>query len=286
MALSSHMLARMIGVTVLANPSTDEVRRERCLINEQVSVGLLRNTAHGEQCAEALITEKIEDTAFQSAIDYAVIASATAFPHLRRPNASAGEPLWVGLSADSIVGDLLDLVRNVFNNCTPVQRADAQHHRPEPPFVSGQHSTRSLDILRRAKDVIKRDFCSPLTVEHIAKQAGTNRTDLSIIFRDQLDCSVIRHLTQVRMSVAASQLSLTTKPINSIAWDVGYRNNASFSRAFTAMFGSCPRLFRRDHRLSSNDACRRAEKERSIFRPPSTYTDKGPRLLQSAVAIG
>lgn len=54
-----------------------------------------------------------------------------------------------------------------------------------------------------------------------------------------------RTFSEIRLTMAASLIAESNETICDIAWKVGYRNNAAFSRAFTARYGVCPRLYRR-----------------------------------------
>ncbi|WP_420826873.1 helix-turn-helix transcriptional regulator [Novosphingobium taihuense] len=109
----------------------------------------------------------------------------------------------------------------------------------------GSIPQKQKEILCRALRFIDCEFGRALTLSDIARQSGTNRTYLAQIFRSVLGASVHQILTNVRMLAASRWLIETDMTITQISWEAGYRNNSSFSRAFSIVFGMCPRTYRR-----------------------------------------
>jgi transcriptional regulator GlxA family with amidase domain len=54
------------------------------------------------------------------------------------------------------------------------------------------------------------------------------------------------YLTEVRLRRAAGYLTTTTKSVRQIAHLTGYSNEASFSKAFSRMFGRPPGQYRHE----------------------------------------
>ncbi|SEG83309.1 AraC-type DNA-binding protein [Actinacidiphila yanglinensis] len=84
----------------------------------------------------------------------------------------------------------------------------------------------------------------PWTVESMARVAHLSRSSLGERFRRELGRSPAQLLREVRMRHARALLVATTRPIEQIAFTVGYGSAAAFSRAFSAQHGSSPQAWR------------------------------------------
>lgn len=119
-------------------------------------------------------------------------------------------------------------------------------------FAAGEVLTASAGVLsladcRRvaaARQFIDENWTEPLTLSHIARRCGLNRSKLSLGFRAMFQCSVSEALADRRLSEARRQLISTDLPVGLIGYRSGYQNNASFSRAFCRRYGVPPSDFR------------------------------------------
>ena len=64
------------------------------------------------------------------------------------------------------------------------------------------------------------------------------------LFREETRHSPHEYIILMRMDRAKYVLKTTTIPIKTIAYEVGYRSESSFSGAFTERIGISPRKFR------------------------------------------
>ena len=84
----------------------------------------------------------------------------------------------------------------------------------------------------------------PWTLAQLAKAVGLSRTSLVARFRDAVGEPPMTHLTRLRLSGGAGYLSSTSRTIGDIARELGYDNEASFSKAFKRTYGRSPGTFR------------------------------------------
>lgn len=82
------------------------------------------------------------------------------------------------------------------------------------------------------------------TVESMARVAHLSRSSLGERFRRELGRSPAQVLREVRMRHARELLAGTNRPIEQIAFAVGYGSAAAFSRAFSAYHSSSPQVWR------------------------------------------
>ncbi|MEO8668053.1 MAG: AraC family transcriptional regulator [Bauldia sp.] len=83
------------------------------------------------------------------------------------------------------------------------------------------------------------------TIEELAKQVGLSRSVLAERFMDLVGIPPMHYLAKWRMQVASGLLSSGVANLETIAAEVGYASEASFSRAFKKVVGVPPSAWRR-----------------------------------------
>jgi AraC-like DNA-binding protein len=84
------------------------------------------------------------------------------------------------------------------------------------------------------------------SVSAMASSAGMSRTSFITRFRAAVGEPPVAYLTELRLRRAAGYLATTTKSVREIAHLTGYGDEASFSKAFSRLFGRPPGLYRRE----------------------------------------
>jgi transcriptional regulator GlxA family with amidase domain len=90
-----------------------------------------------------------------------------------------------------------------------------------------------------------------------------SRTSFITRFRATVGEPPMAYLTEVRLRRAAGYLSTTTKSVREIAHLTGYGNEASFSKAFSRMFGRPPGQYRHE-RLTAPQLARHPSPRRQF----------------------
>lgn len=122
-----------------------------------------------------------------------------------------------------------------------------------PPAVADPGIARIVKLLRGRPE-------AHWSVEAMAHSAGMSRTSFTTRFRAAVGEPPMAYLTQVRLRRAAGYLSTTAKSVREIAHLSGYGNEASFSKAFSRLFGRPPGEYRRE-RLAVPQQTRRTRPE-------------------------
>lgn len=86
------------------------------------------------------------------------------------------------------------------------------------------------------------------TLERLGEQAGLSRSTLHERFVHFIGQPPMQYLAQWRMQLAAARLRESDAKLIDIALDVGYENEAAFSRAFKRTVGLSPGAWRRAQR--------------------------------------
>ena len=103
----------------------------------------------------------------------------------------------------------------------------------------------------------------------MARSAGMSRTSFTTRFRAAIGDPPMAYLTELRLRRAAGYLSTTTKSAREIAHLTGYGNEASFSKAFSRLFGRPPGEYRRERLAVPQQASRTRPDSEPRARPPN-----------------
>ncbi len=99
--------------------------------------------------------------------------------------------------------------------------------------------------LTRVIDHIHDHPASDLSLDALADVAALSRFHFHRVFRAVIGETAAQSVRRIRMQKASFALVMGDQTIPCIARDVGYPNDASFVRTFTASFGVSPRTFRK-----------------------------------------
>ena len=95
------------------------------------------------------------------------------------------------------------------------------------------------------------------TIERLGERAGLSRSTLHERFMHFIGQPPMQYLAGWRMQLAAAQLRETDAKLIDVALEVGYENEAAFSRAFKRAVGLSPGAWRRAQRARSAKAKKR-----------------------------
>jgi AraC family transcriptional regulator len=99
--------------------------------------------------------------------------------------------------------------------------------------------------INRVLDYIDKHLEEPLSVERLADVANFSKYHFHRQFSEYCGLSVYRYVQLMRLKRASYRLAFNPDaPIIDIAFDCGFENPESFSRAFKNMFGQTPSAFR------------------------------------------
>jgi AraC family transcriptional regulator len=96
-----------------------------------------------------------------------------------------------------------------------------------------------------AKDFMHATFMDKPDLALIGRTACLSVPQLIRQFKVAFEITPHQYLTQIRLSHAAEQLSLSRTPVNEIALACGFEDNSAFSRAFKSKYGVQPSRFKK-----------------------------------------
>lgn len=112
----------------------------------------------------------------------------------------------------------------------------------EKPPAAASHR-----LIRSALAIIEEEYSKELTLSLLAERLYVNPNYLSNLFRIETGITFTSHLTKVRMEKTKELLTQTNLKIYEICDQVGYGNQAHFSRLFKSIEGITPYQFREKH---------------------------------------
>ena len=101
-------------------------------------------------------------------------------------------------------------------------------------------------FVQKAKNIMLKQFCEPLTLEEIAIQVPVSHHHLSRKFKETTGIGVMEFLTMIRVDHAKDLLHRKDMGIAEIAFSVGFQSLAPFNKAFKKITGKSPKEFRKE----------------------------------------
>jgi AraC-like DNA-binding protein len=106
----------------------------------------------------------------------------------------------------------------------------------------------NLAHLRRARDLIDREYARPLDVAALAREALMSTAHFSRLFRGAYGETPYAYLMLRRIERAQALLRRGDMSVSEVCWAVGCSSLGSFSARFTQVVGETPTAYRnRDH---------------------------------------
>lgn len=160
----------------------------------------------------------------------------------RRPRASSTEPE----NASLLLLDEGTVVLVVRGACQ-VRTASGKLERVSAGSMVLQSPPKKRDRrVARALELLQATPAKRWTVERLARAVGLSRAVFARRFREQTGSSPLRHLTELRLALAAAMLtSEEDVALAELATRVGYASEFALSRAFKRRYGVAPGVFRR-----------------------------------------
>lgn len=131
----------------------------------------------------------------------------------------------------------LELLASVF---------DSSEYRTQPGEGSSVKLTpRDVERIAKARTLMLDNLDGKLTLAALAREVGVNRTKLAIGFKRVYGVSVQAFWRDAKLARARELLQGGRHSATDIAFDLGYSELSSFTRAFVRQFGVLPRECRR-----------------------------------------
>jgi AraC-like DNA-binding protein len=129
-------------------------------------------------------------------------------------------------SLDQSLLDIYELIEGLAGGAAPALRL------PQP-------------WLARIREMLESNIAGPIVLNNMAAEAGVSPVALSKAFRQAYGCSATEFIRRQRIARARASLLASHRPLVVIAAELGFADQAHFTRAFKAETGLTPGEFRR-----------------------------------------
>lgn len=99
-------------------------------------------------------------------------------------------------------------------------------------------------IVRAAVDYIWKHFNEEISLKKVAEEIHVNYSYLSKLFRDEMKCSFVDYLNELRLDTAAEMLRESNDSVTEISYACGFKECSYFTKLFRSRFELSPREYR------------------------------------------
>lgn len=99
-------------------------------------------------------------------------------------------------------------------------------------------------IVRAAVDYIWKYFNEEITMKKTAEEIHVNYSYLSKLFKEEMNCSFVDYLSEIRLDTAADLLRESNDSVTEISYACGFKECSYFTKLFRNRFGLSPREYR------------------------------------------
>jgi AraC-like DNA-binding protein len=139
----------------------------------------------------------------------------------------------------------LEMEARLYRLALSLARGHARSRRPAAEPVKEGH----LSNVERMAAFVAMRYTEPLTVDDIGEHVGLHPNHAMTVFKRAFGTTLIRYLTEHRVSHAKRLLATTDDKILGVALASGFGSVGRFNAVFRETCGCSPREFRRRHRL-------------------------------------
>lgn len=115
--------------------------------------------------------------------------------------------------------------------------AEQEEHQHSPSLMN-------LRCCERVRDFIMANLTSELTIDLIAKEAGSSTSTVQRRFKEHFGITIFDFIRQKRLEAARTALANDGVPVSHAAHLAGYNNVSSFTTAFRKAYGVTPKRVR------------------------------------------
>ena len=107
--------------------------------------------------------------------------------------------------------------------------------------------------MRAFLQYIREHYAEAVTLEELAASAHVSKSECLRCFRQSLETTPYKYLSEFRLSKAAQLLRDTDRPISEISAEVGFQQLSHFGKCFREKAGCSPRAYRAAERSASKE---------------------------------
>ncbi|NJY62893.1 helix-turn-helix transcriptional regulator [Salinimicrobium sp. CDJ15-81-2] len=143
-------------------------------------------------------------------------------------------------------GEQYGFIRNIFlegKAYEMLSKQVAQYNDDQQEGKSVILRRSDVEKVKRAVELIGEDLTKNYSVDHLAKEVGTNVNKLQEGFKYMFNLTVNKYVQQVKLEAARELLTHSEQNISQIVALIGLNNRSYFSKIFKEKYGVSPKYF-------------------------------------------
>lgn len=109
------------------------------------------------------------------------------------------------------------------------------------------YSFTQIEVVKEIHEELINNLEQRLTIDQLAKKYHINSTMLKETFKNIYGLPIATYMKKYRINEAAKKISNTNDSIANISWQVGYKNQSKFAKAFKDMIHLSPNEYRQQY---------------------------------------
>lgn len=109
-----------------------------------------------------------------------------------------------------------------------------------------------IEKVKKSVEIINNDLSKNFSVDHLAKEVGTNVNKLQKAYKYMFGLTVNKYMQQLKLEAAKKLLMTTDHNISQIVSSIGLNNRSYFSKIFKEKYGVSPKYFLKNHSDNEN----------------------------------
>ncbi|PLR95271.1 bifunctional transcriptional activator/DNA repair enzyme AdaA [Bacillus sp. T33-2] len=101
------------------------------------------------------------------------------------------------------------------------------------------------EVVAGARDIIEKEYSSPITLEKLSKEVGMSKYYLQRTFKEKVGLTPNQYIARMRLTKSKELLKESSLSILQIAYEVGYRSSSHFNVMFRQHYGCSPTDYRK-----------------------------------------
>lgn len=144
------------------------------------------------------------------------------------------------------------------------------------PFKANKEE---YQVIFDTKEIIDKEYCNNLTSNDLAGLINDRGYNAQALIKNKVGLTVKNLMTSKKLKESLKEVAFTTKNIQEISYDLGYKDDAYFNRVFKNTIGQTPKQFRenfdyKNRDLFSQDILELLQKYHTQERSLEFYADK------------
>ena len=134
--------------------------------------------------------------------------------------------------------------RDMAITCSKIFEIQIERSNQSAFMIFSPQKRHEDEAVRKVQDFIEANFTEPLSVDHLAREAGVSRRNLERRFRKATFNSIAEYIQRVRIEAAKQTLEGEKENVAEAMYKAGYNDSKAFRTTFKKLTGLSPMEYR------------------------------------------